>query len=451
MANAHHFGAKGDGKTDDTAALSHAVQQGDGQLVLPRGDYVISRPLYVALAQHGRISISGEGGAARLLMTGPGPALHLVGTHRKTALPDDFAEGVWQKERLPTVEGLEIVGGHPEADGIRIEGAMQPTLQRVLIRRCRHGIHLTSRDRNVLIADCHVYNNSGVGIFLDRVNLHQTNIHGCHVSYCKQGGIKIAGSEVRNIQICSNDIEYNFDLKADTSADVLFDCRDGTVREGTIVGNTIQAKDSPGGANVRLLGVGRDNPNAVGLLAITGNLIGSQQTALHLHACRGVVVSGNCVYSGYQDALRVEDSENVVIGANSIDHNPEYKGKSTDRVVLRGSRNVTVTGLLLQHTREAEAEPFASVEVDGCENVSLTGCQVLGARVRGVAVKDSSVVRVAGCTIRPRKDDATYRAAVHVDARSRLVLVTDNFLAKGADGDLQMPDGAGKGSGNVVV
>jgi Right handed beta helix region/Pectate lyase superfamily protein len=451
MSNVRQFGAKGDGKTDDTAALSHAVQQGDGRLVLPRGDYVLSRPLYVPLALHGRLSIAGRGGTARLIMSGPGPALHLVGTHRKTALPDDFAEGVWQKERMPTVEDLEIVGNHPEADGVRVEGAMQPTLRGLLIRRCRHGIHLTGRDRNVLIADCHVYNNSGVGVFLDRVNLHQTNIVGSHISYCKQGGIKVAGSEVRNIQICGNDIEYNFDPKAETSADVLFDCRDGTVREGAVVGNTIQAKQSPNGANVRLVGVGKDDPNAVGLLAITGNLIGSQHSALHLRACRGVVVSGNCVYSGYENALWVEDSENVVIGANSIDHNPEYKGKSTDRVVFQGCRNVTVTGLLLQHTREAEAAPFASVEVEGCENVSLTGCQVLGARVRGVAVKGSSVVRVADCTVRPRKDDATYRTAVHVDAKSRLVLVVNSFLARGGDGELQLPEGAGRAAGNLVV
>src|SRR5262249_39428496 len=157
--------------------------------------------------------------------------------------------------------------------------------------------------------------------------------------------IKIVGSEIRNLQICSNDIEYNFDLKAETSADVLFDCRDGTVREGTLLGNTIQASQSPGGANVRFLGAGRDNPNAVGLFAITGNLIGSQHTAIDLVACRGVVVSGNSIYSGYHYALRAEDAEHLVIGANSIDHNPEYRGRSTDKVVLTRCRNVTVTGL----------------------------------------------------------------------------------------------------------
>ncbi|HJT78549.1 MAG TPA: right-handed parallel beta-helix repeat-containing protein [Gemmataceae bacterium] len=451
MSVARHFGAKGDGKTDDTAALGHALQQGDGRLVLTRGDYRISRPLIVDLAALGPVSISGDGGTARLVMAGPGPAIHLVGSHAKTADPKDFAEGVWRKERMPTVEGLAIVGAHPEADGVRIEGAMQPVLRGLLIRRCRHGVHLIHRDRNVIVAECHIYDNSGVGVFLDRVNLHQTNLVGNHISYCKQGGIKIAGSEVRNIQISGNDIEYNFDLKAAESADVLFDCRDGTVREATIVGNTIQAKQSPGGANVRLVGAGRDNPNATGLLAISGNLLGSQAAVLHLRACRGVVVSGNCIYSGYRYAIRAEDSENLVIGPNTIDHNPEYKGKSTDQVLLRNCRNVTLSGLTVQHTLAAEEEPAASVEIDGCHNVSLTGAQVIGARVRGVLVKGSTAVRVADCTIRPREGDATYRRAVEVDGASKQVLVVNNFLAKGSDGDLELPKGGGQAAGNIAL
>ncbi|MFO0966800.1 MAG: right-handed parallel beta-helix repeat-containing protein [Gemmataceae bacterium] len=406
--NVKDFGARGDGATDDTAALSHAIQRGDGHLVFPRGDYLISRPLHIPLQLHGRIAIDGSGGTARLIMTGPGPALHLAGTHRRTADPSHFAEAEWQRERMPTIANIEILGRHVEADGVRIDGVMQPTLCGVLIRRCRHGIHLSNRDRNVVLDSCHVYNNSGVGVFFDRVNLHQTNIHGCHISYNLQGGIKIAGSEIRNLQITGNDIEYNYNLKAPESADVLFDCRDGTVREGTIVSNTIQAVRSPGGANIRFLGA-KDHPNAVGLFAITGNLLGSQTRVLDLHACRGVTITGNSIYSGYEQAVWIEDSEHVVVGSNTIDHNPEYRGTSTDQVVLRNSRNVNLTGLTLQHTREATQPVTTSVEVTGCENVNITGCQIVNARVRGISVADSSVVRIADCTIRGKEGDKSYR------------------------------------------
>ena len=41
--------------------------------------------------------------------------------------------------------------------------------------------------------------------------------------------------------------------------------------------------------------------------------------------------------------------------------------------------------------------------------------------------------------------------AVSVDAGSRRVLVVNNFLGKGSDGDLHLPREAGSASGNVTV
>src|SRR5437016_591591 len=112
MASVRDFGAKGDGTTDDTQAILHAIHKGDGQVLFPRGDYLITRPLLVPLEAHGRIALAGLGGTPRLLMAGAGPALHLVGTHGRTAQPDQVLDKVWQKERLPTVRDLEIVGKH---------------------------------------------------------------------------------------------------------------------------------------------------------------------------------------------------------------------------------------------------------------------------------------------------------------------------------------------------
>src|SRR5439155_7315612 len=110
-----------------------------------------------------------------------------------------------------------------------------------------YGIPQVKRNRNVLIADSHIYHGRGpsVGVYFDGVNLHQTNIVGCHISYCAHAGIKVARSEVRNLQITGCDIEYNFDVDRPDSADVWIDARESTVREGTITSNTIQAKLSP--------------------------------------------------------------------------------------------------------------------------------------------------------------------------------------------------------------
>lgn len=447
MTNVQDFGAKGDGKTDDTAALTHAIQRGDGELYFPRGDYRISRPLYISLQQFGRLSIRGDGGTARITMSGSGPAIHLVGTHGGTANPESVHDQVWKTERMPIIQDLEIVGAHNNADGIRLDGVMQPTLSKLLIRRCRHGVHIVKRNRNVDIANCHIYENRGIGIYFDHVNLHQTNIHGNHISYCKAGGIQIVGSEIRNLQICSNDIEYNYDKDANTSADILFDCREGTVREGTITGCTIQAKQSPNGANVRFLGVGKDNPNRVGLFTITGNLIGSQETAIHLQACRGVVVSGNCIYSGYHHSLVAEDSEHLVIASNSIDHNPEYRGKSTDQLVLNRCQHVNVNGILLQHSLEAEKKVDSSISIEKCKYINVTGCQIHNPRSTGIHVDDCQTLRISDSIIASKQDNKM-SASIEVK-KSHQVMVVNNVISKGSKGSILMDKEAGTQRDNM--
>ena len=213
MTNVRDFGAVGDGRTDDTEAIRHAVDQGGGHLILPRGTYRLTGPIEIDLDRSGPIGLDGQGGTARLLMDGPGPAIRLVGTHAGSALPSSFEARVWQRQRMPTVSDLEIVGNHDQADGIRLEGTMQATIAGVSIRRCRYGVHLVRRNRNVLLADSHIYDGRGpaIGVYFDGVNLHQAIICGCHISYCKHAGIKVARSEVRNLQITGCDIEYNHD------------------------------------------------------------------------------------------------------------------------------------------------------------------------------------------------------------------------------------------------
>src|SRR3954453_18501845 len=108
MSNVRDFGATGDGQTDDTEALQHAIDDGEGQLVLERGNYRITRTLVIDLAKRGRTGLDGSGGTTKIVRAGPGPAIHLLGTHGKSADPNDFAPQVWHQERMPTIANLEI-------------------------------------------------------------------------------------------------------------------------------------------------------------------------------------------------------------------------------------------------------------------------------------------------------------------------------------------------------
>jgi hypothetical protein len=146
--NVRTFGAVGDGKADDTAAIQKAVDAGGGVVRLPKGTYRITRPIVIELNKVGYTSVCGDG-VARIAMAGPGPALKFVGTHFKSADPPSFAPEVWERQRMPLVDGVAIQGAHPEAVGIEATGTMQLTLTRLHIRGTLHGIHLVGSNRNI--------------------------------------------------------------------------------------------------------------------------------------------------------------------------------------------------------------------------------------------------------------------------------------------------------------
>ncbi|MEX2577796.1 MAG: right-handed parallel beta-helix repeat-containing protein [Verrucomicrobiales bacterium] len=433
------FGAAGDGETDDTAAIQRAIDESaDGVVRLPRGDYRLTETLEVDLAAIGRFSMDGSGGTARLLMTGPGPALRIVGTHEGTAGPTSFKPEVWERERMPQVTGLEIVGDHPEADGIELIGTMQPTLQRLLLRKLRHGIVVTERNRNVLVDACHVYENSEIGIFFKEVNLHQCIIQGSHISYNKRGGIVVLGGEIRNFHVTGCDIEYNFDTESEGSADILFDMREGSLAEGSIVSNTIQARPSPGGANIRFIGPERPVERTLsGLWAITGNLIGNQETNIHLVRSRGIAISGNHIYTGVKRTLNFEECHHIVVGDNSLDQSHNFRGGFTNGVTVKDCDGVILKGLLLD--RAGDEKQGGSIEILNSRETTVSGCQIFEPNHRGLYVSESRNTRVSDNVIVHRGEEPKMVAAIEVVGDSPGTLISGNLVGKGSEGDILTP------------
>jgi polygalacturonase len=428
------FGAKGDGTTDDTAAVRRAVAHcTSGMVVFPSGDFRITKTIEIKGAERGRLSLLGHG-VGRVIMAGPGPAFRFVGSHTGTADPDSVRSLVWKKERMPLVDGLEIIGEHDDADGLEFVQTMQPTLTGVLIRKVRHGVRLIKRNRNLLMSGCHIYECRGVGVFFDRVDLHQAIIHGCHISYCKGGGIKVAGSEIRNLHITGNDFEYNYDLKARESADVWVDISEGSVREGSIVSNTIQANISPGGANVRFTGPA--DVNKVGLWTITGNHISNQMVNVHLQNCRGIVLTGNSIALGRQRNILVEGSRHIVIGPHSLDHNPDYKGATTDGIRLANCDGCVVSGVVVEGSSAGSKKEGGAVEVIDCRETAILGCSVFEPGFRGIYVADSRNTLVGECTVMDRTPSGKMLAAIEVAGKSPGSVVRGNLVGKGSVSDI---------------
>lgn len=458
MSNVRMFGAAGDGMMDDTDAIEHALRDGDGIVEFPRGEYKVNRTIPVELNTLKRIAIRGEGGTAKLVMHGPGPLFDFRGTHAGTADPGSFKPGVWERERMPMISDLEIEGRHPEADGVLLVGTVQATISGVQIRQVRDAIRLTGRNRNLLVSHCHIYNNKGIGIHLDHVNLHQVIISASHISYCRLGGIRITGGEIRNVQITGNDIEYNNNkahavpgADAVPTAEITIDAEDGSIREGTITSNTIQATYSPGGANIRFIGRNPRENHKAGMWTIASNLIGSQEVNVHLVSAQGITVTGNYIYSGHQRNLLAENCRDLVITGNCCGHNPDYGEKELcTGVSLVDCQNSILSTLQIQDARAGQhtvpnttpIQREGLIELIRCDRLNVSGCQVIDAAPYGIYIEDARDLLMTGCTILDTRPEKKMKAAIRWKGAASNSQVSGCRLGAGSESTIQGGDGA---------
>ena len=433
MSDVRQFGAKGDGIIDDTEAVRHAVEKGDGALFFPSGTYLISETINISLTKKGPVAISGESGTSTVIMTGEGPAFRLSGAHQGTGDPGSVKPIVWDQERMPTVQNIALEGKNPNADGFELLGTMQSVFDGVMVRRMRHGIHLVKRNRNVVISNCHLYHNSGVGLYLDRVNLHQINVSNSHISYNRLGGIRVEGSEVRNLQITGNDIEYNNakthgKLDPEPTAEIWIDATDpdSSVNEVTINSNTIQATSSPGGANIRILEKG-DESRPPGLITICGNVIGSQENNVHLSGVYGVTISGNTIYSCTNRNLLIENSRLVTVGSNHFRRHTPSRGTG---MRLVSSEDCTVSGCTLHDESENGQKSGASLlELEKCQRIAITGCVLTDGVPYGIDAADCSDLRVTGSIITDKRKVQKSRGALNFTGKGKRNGVASNNLS----------------------
>jgi len=263
---------------DRTEDLRSRVAEGGGSLLIEEGVYRITGTIEIPLEQRRSVVVAPAGGPVTLIMDGAGPAIRIVGSHEGTAGPGTFQPATWN-ERMPLVEGIEIVGNHPEADGIELVRTVQATVSRVAVRWCRHGIRLAERNRNTVVSDVHLYENSGVGLYLDDVNLHQINVANSHISYNRAGGIVVRDGNVRNLHITGCDL-------------------------------------------------------------ITGNVISDTTINVDISVATDVTLSGNTFFAPSPDNLLVRDSKRVIVDGNTF--NPR-QFERPGRVIFRGSEDCIVS------------------------------------------------------------------------------------------------------------
>jgi hypothetical protein len=225
------------------------------------------------------------------------------------------------------------------------------------------------RNRNVVIANSHFYNKRGIGVYLDEVNLHQINITNSHISYNSGGGVVSRGGNVRNLQIGSCDIEGNHRSDGPASANIWLDSTGGSVGEVAITGCTVQhTNKSPDSANIRIQGGGMD--------------LSLERREGRASTREGNVTIGNNVFSDVQVNIDIRNARGVIVTGNTF-----WEGFQRNGVVFRNSADSSFIGNLVSGVRVHAA----AVEFSNCERMQISNNSMLDSD--GAALRLSNVSR----------------------------------------------------------
>ncbi len=420
-----------DSLPDVTAELQKQIDDRNGSLLLIKQVYRITKPLEVDLEKHGTMAIKALGGAT-IVMDGPGPAIRLKGTHQGTASPKTFKPGTWN-ERMPILTGFEILGAHPEACGIELFQTVGAIIERVSIRWCLHGIHLVERNRNVIVSNTHLYENSGVGLYLDDLSLHQINVSNSHISYNRAGGIVVRDGNVRNLQVTGCDIEGNMpaDETPTETANILIDVsgsadtRAKSIAEIAITGCTIQHSanysggeektQAPGGANIRLAGKEIYPINSV---TISGNVMSDTTTNVDIKHAHDVAIASNTFFAPKPNNLIVANCQRVVVTGNTF--NPrQFSRPGTIRFTD------CADCILANSTIHKFATSDGAVILERCSGFMLTGL-VLTDCDSGIVLSGTSSTTIANCRVSRTADG---KADLSVDDSNEEIVLSGNSFS----------------------
>ena len=291
--------------------FSRSIDAKAGTIRFPAGTYRITKPIVVDLDKVGFTSLVADG-TARLVMAGPGPAIQV---HRHSCRHGRSEHGQARSLGAPAHAHRRGPGDcrrrTPRPTASKRAARCSSRIRGVHIRKCRHGIHLVERNRNVLIDACHIYENSGCGVYLDHVNLHQTNISASHISYCGGGGVVVRGGDVRNIHIAGCDIEANMAPRRPAHGQRPARlCRRQHGRSGhhrlhdpAHQGRPRVGQHPHSGQRLHEPPRARSCHFNCGHVTIGDNVLSDVQTNIHLVGVRGVTITGNTFWQGYAHNL----------------------------------------------------------------------------------------------------------------------------------------------------
>lgn len=217
------------------------------------------------------------------------------------------------------------------------------------------------------------------------------------------------------------------------------------MREGTISGNTIQAKPSEGGANIRFTGPDGQYEK-IGLWSITGNHISSQMVNIHLDNTQGISITGNTFIRGYDRHMIIDNSRNVIVNANIFDNNKDYTPEgavyNSGGISISESSHLIVGDNILDGI---EYEKEGVITVDESAKITVKGNQINNPKFKGIQINNSSNVWITACSIYKDKSNSSMLSAIELNGVCPGTIIKNNSITEGRQGGI-----VNQGSGVII-
>lgn len=410
------YGAKGDGKKDDTEAIQAAVNavgaKGGGTVYFPKGVYRVSDSIVV---RHDEVMLEGEGWESEIrIVKHPKRVIVIEGSSRnavrnlKISLGvtgvsrDDEDEGVYVTSRASHFRIEGILG---EGKGIMVRGGVSHGVIRgnTIRNTLADGIHLTGRSQYIEVEDNELENTGDDAIAV--------------VSYERDGAltkyVKIVGNSVRNshargiahvggyqVEIRDNRIDgtsssgilVDRDINVRTFAAVHTSIADNVVsRAGTFgdkKGNQFGIEISHGGGgdvtieDNRVTGAaGRGMSVSARNAVIRRNVVtGSGDSGLQVDAS-GCVIVGNLFERNGTFGFYSAGGDGLTIKGNRFADNNERNARNIDNFVLKDSRGSVIKGNISVETRKTARLERAFELLGSCRDTVFEDNKAEGTRL----------------------------------------------------------------------
>lgn len=258
------FGAKGDGKTNDTAAFQKALSKGPRTVTVPAGAYLVG-PKPLVFAPH--VRLTGDGSASVLRVA------------RGTGVLLQLGEGS-EVSRLAVDGSAGSAGGSAEPGLVHLgRDARFATVERVAFRNCRRVCVATANADDLTIRDC------------DFRDVQQA------VSLSFSHRVRVLNNAVVNAKLHGLQFWGNWKWETKDSEDLLF--------QGNMVKNG-------GGGGIWGAGARR--------VILAGNIVdGATDVGLDLEWCDDSVITGNTVRNAVNGGISLFFAcKGVAITGNTV-------------------------------------------------------------------------------------------------------------------------------------